>query len=124
MYCFFDQRTHQQLAEEKKLHLVEYRSENEYFPKVVASPSEIRTKEELLKNETLDFTQYVMNNKVILKKKKFPRFYETMPHYKIYLKKYEKYRNHEKIRRNLKVEYGEVKSFLTDKYPEKAEQEA
>ncbi|CAD0203992.1 unnamed protein product [Chrysodeixis includens] len=118
------QRTHQQLAEEKKLHLVEFRSENEYFPKVVASPSEVRTKDELLKNETLDFTQYVMNNKVILKKKKFPRFYETMPHYKIYLKKYEKYRNHEKIRRDLKVEYGEVKSFLTDKYPEKAEQEA
>ncbi|XP_026743286.1 28S ribosomal protein S5, mitochondrial-like [Trichoplusia ni] len=118
------QRTHQQLAEEKKLHLVEYRSENEYFPKVVASPSKVRTKEELLTNETLDFTQYVMNNKVILKKKKYPRFYETMPHYKIYLKKYEKYRNHEKIRRNLKVEYGEVKSFLTDKYPEKAEQEA
>lgn len=124
MYHFSAQRTHQQLAEEKKLHLVEYRSENEYFPKVVASPSEVRTKEELLQNETLDFTQYVMNNKVILKKKKYPRFYETMPHYKIYLKKYEKYRNHEKIRRNLKVEYGEVKSFLTDKYPEKAEQEA
>ncbi|KAF9808184.1 hypothetical protein SFRURICE_017336 [Spodoptera frugiperda] len=76
------------------------------------------------KNETLDFTQYVMKDKVILKKRKFPRFYETMPHYKVYLKKYEKYRNHEKIRLNLKTEYGEVKSFLTDKYPEKAEQEA
>lgn len=65
-----------------------------------------------------------MNDRVILKKKKFPRFYETMPHYKIYLKKYEKFRHHEKMRLNLKVEYGEVKSFLTDKYPEKAEQEA
>ncbi|XP_021186382.3 small ribosomal subunit protein uS5m [Helicoverpa armigera] len=118
------QRTHQQLAEEKKLHLVEYRAENEYFPKVVASPSEVRTKDQVQKNETLDFTQYVMNDKVILQKKKFPPFYEKMPHYQIYLKKYEKYRNHEKIRRNLKVEYGEVKSFLSDKYPEKAEQEA
>ncbi|KAJ8714125.1 hypothetical protein PYW08_007745 [Mythimna loreyi] len=118
------QRTHQQLAEEKKLHLVEYKAENEYFPKVVASPSEVRTKDQIQKNETLDFTQYVMNDKVILKKKKFPRFYETMPHYKIYLKKYEKFRNHEKIRLNLKVEYGEVKSFLNDKYPEKAESEA
>ncbi|CAH0690266.1 unnamed protein product [Spodoptera exigua] len=118
------QRTHQQLAEEKKLHLVEYRDENENFPKVVASPSEVRTKDQIQKNETLDFTQYVMNDRVILKKRKFPRFYETMPHYKIYLKKYEKFRNHEKIRLNLKTEYGEVKSFLTDKYPEKVEQEA
>lgn len=91
---------------------------------MVASPSEVRTKEQVQKNETLDFIQYVMNDKVILKKKKFPRFYETMPHYKIYLKKYERFRNHEKIRLNLKVEYGDVKSFLTDKYPEKVDSEA
>lgn len=112
------QRTHQQLAEEKKLHLVEFRQENEYYPRVVASPSVVRTKEEIPKDETLDFIQYVLNDKVILKRKKFPRFYETMPHYEIYLKKFEKRRNHEKIRLNLKIEYGEVKSFLNDKYPE------
>ncbi|CAG4957423.1 unnamed protein product [Colias eurytheme] len=119
------QRTHQQLAEEKKLHLVEYRAENEYYPTVVASPETVRTKEEIPKDETLDFIQYVMNDKVILKRKKFPRFYESMPHYEIFLKKYEKHRNHEKIRHNLKAEYGEVKSFLNDKYPEeKVEKEA
>ncbi|XP_034834081.1 small ribosomal subunit protein uS5m [Maniola hyperantus] len=115
------QRTHQQLAEEKKLHLVEYKTENEEYPTVVATPSYVRTKEEIPKDETLDFIQYVMNDRVILKRKKFPRFYETMPHYQIYLKKYEKYRNHEKIRLNLKTEYGEVKSFLNDKYPEPKE---
>ncbi|XP_045452850.1 28S ribosomal protein S5, mitochondrial [Melitaea cinxia] len=115
------QRTHQQLAEEKKLHLVEFRAENENYPVVVASPSQVRTKEEIPKDETLDFTQYVMNDKVIYRRKKFPRFYETIPNYEIYLKKYEKFRNHEKIRLNLKVEYGEVKSFLTDKYPEENE---
>ncbi|XP_045537839.1 28S ribosomal protein S5, mitochondrial [Papilio machaon] len=112
------QRTHQKLAEEKKLHLVEYKAENEYYPTVVASPSVVRTKDEIPKDETLDFIQYVMNDKVVLKKKKFPRFYETMPHYDIYLKKYERYRNHEKIRLNLKIENGEVKSFLNYKYPE------
>lgn len=115
--CNF-QRSHQQLAEEKKLHLVEFREENENYPTVVASPSYVRTKEEISKDETLDFNQYVMNDRVILKRKKFPRFYETMPHYEIFLKKYEKYRNHEKIRLNLKTEYGEIKSFLNDKYPE------
>ncbi|XP_068619071.1 small ribosomal subunit protein uS5m [Battus philenor] len=112
------QRTYQQLAEEKKLHLVEYREENSFYPTVVASPSVVRTKEEIPKDETLDYIQYVMNDKVILKRKKFPKFYETMPHYDIYLKKFERYRNHEKIRLNLKTEYGEVKSFLNDKYPE------
>lgn len=92
---------------------------------VVASPSVVRTKQEIPKDETLDFTQYVMNDRVIFKRKKFPHFYETLPSYAIYLKKQEKYRNHEKIRLNLKVEYGEVKSFLTDKYPEeKSEKEA
>ncbi|CAH2094706.1 unnamed protein product [Euphydryas editha] len=115
------QRTHQQLAEEKKLHLVEFRAENENYPVVVASPSQVRTKEEIPKDETLDFIQYVMNDRVIFRRKKFPRFYETMPHYQIYLKKYEKFRNHEKIRLNLKVEYGEIKSFLNDKYPEEKE---
>ncbi|XP_041969398.1 28S ribosomal protein S5, mitochondrial [Aricia agestis] len=119
------QRTHQQLAEEKKLHLVEYRAENSYYPTVVASPEKVRTKEEIPKDETLDFIQYILNDRVILKRKKFPRFYESMPSYQIYLKKYEKYRNHEKIRLNLRAEYGEIKSFLNDKYPEeKAEAEA
>ncbi|RVE41482.1 hypothetical protein evm_013869 [Chilo suppressalis] len=119
------QRTHQQLAEEKKLHLVEYKAENAYYPKVVASPSTVRTQDEILKDETLDFVQYVMNDRVILKKKRFPRFYETMPHYKIFLKKFERYRNHEKIRLMLKTEYGAVKSFLNDRYPEeKTESEA
>ncbi|XP_047537274.1 28S ribosomal protein S5, mitochondrial [Vanessa atalanta] len=116
------QRTHQQLAEEKKLHLVEFRAENEHYPIVVASPSVVRTKEEIPKDETLDFNQYIMNDRVIFRRKKFPRFYETMPHYEIFLKKYEKFRNHEKIRLNLKVEYGEIKSFLTDKYPEPKEE--
>lgn len=107
------------------MHLVEYRAENAYYPKVVASPSVVRTKEEIPKDETLDFTQYVMNDRVILRKKKWPRFYESMPHYQLYLKKYERHRNHSKIRLNLRVEHGSVKSFLTDRYPEeKTEAEA
>ncbi|GBP70053.1 28S ribosomal protein S5, mitochondrial [Eumeta japonica] len=117
------QRTHQQLAEEKKLHLVEYRKENSNYPKVVASPSVVRTKEQIPKDETLDFIHYVMNDKVVLKKKKHPHFYEKMPHWEIYLKKYEKRRNHEQIRHNLRVEYGEVKSFLTERYPEETQVE-
>merc|ERR1719228_1779443 len=51
------QKTHQALADEKRLHLVEMRKENDYFPRVVASPSDgiVRTKEEIGHNEILDF---------------------------------------------------------------------
>nr|WAM65126.1 ribosomal protein RIB [Endoclita signifer] len=113
------QKTHQQLAEEKKLHLVEIRSEYENFPKLIASPStKVREANEILKDETLDFKRYVMNDRVVLRRKKFPQFYMTMPHYEIYLKKLEKRRNHEKIRLQLIADRGELKSFLHDKYPE------
>ncbi len=50
------QHTHQALADEKGLHLVEMRAENDYFPKVVASPAgEVRKEEDLDPNEVLDF---------------------------------------------------------------------
>ncbi|XP_077299755.1 mitochondrial ribosomal protein S5 [Arctopsyche grandis] len=109
------QKTHQQLAEEKKLHLVEFRKEKEYFPKVVGSPSVVREKTD--SNEVLNFTQYVLDNRVVLKRKKYPPFYTKLPHWVISLKKFEKRRNHEKIRMDLLIERGELKSFLNDKYP-------
>ena len=46
-----------ELADEKRLHLVEFREENDYFPLVVATPEHVRTKEELEPNEILDFEQ-------------------------------------------------------------------
>lgn len=45
------------LAEEKKLHVVEFRKENDYFPTVVASPPTCRTQEEIKPNEVMDYTQ-------------------------------------------------------------------
>jgi small subunit ribosomal protein S5 len=51
------QRTHQELANEKRLHLVEMRAEMGNFPVVVASPEDgvVRTEEEIGKDEILDF---------------------------------------------------------------------
>ena len=51
------QRTHQALANEKKLHLVEFREETGNFPLVVASPEDgvVRTEAEIGKDEVLDF---------------------------------------------------------------------
>ncbi|XP_066994973.2 small ribosomal subunit protein uS5m [Anabrus simplex] len=112
------QKTHETLAEEKRLHLVEFKKENEYYPQVVASPTVCRKNEEILPNETLDLTQYALGDKIVLKKKKFPPFYTKLPSWEITMKKMENRRNHDKVRIQLLAEYGEIRSFLTDTYPE------
>ncbi|KAF5297109.1 hypothetical protein FQA39_LY02689 [Lamprigera yunnana] len=118
MLGLLKQKTHDQIAEEKKLHLVELCKENGYYPTILASPANCRKTEELKHDEVLDFTQYCLDGKVILKKKKFPPFYTKHKSWEIYLKKQENVRNHDKIKIKLLAEYGELKSFLTDKYPE------
>lgn len=112
------QKHYDEIAEKKGLHLVEFRKEFGDFPKVVASPSKCRTEDEVKFDEVMDYTQFMMDGKMVLKKKKFPRFYESYYSYQLYLKKLEKRRNHFKIRKDMLVEHGEYRSFLTDKYPE------
>lgn len=114
----FLQKTHEEIAEEKQLHLVEMCKESGFFPNVVASPAKCRTKAEVDKDEILDFTQYSLGGKVIRKKKKFPPFYTNTPGYLTYLKKQENARNQDKVKMQLLTEYGEIRSFLADKYPE------
>lgn len=59
-----------------------------------------------------------MDGKLALRRKKFPKFYEGTYGYGLYLKKFEKRRNHFQTKKELLVEHGEMRSFLTDKYPE------
>lgn len=112
------QKTYDQLAEEKKLYLVEFRKDNNYFPQIVGVPSKCRTAEEIPRDEELDFRQHVMNNKVVLRKKKHPPFYAEYHSYKIFLRRQEIWRSREQIKFDLYTRYGELRSFLTDKYPE------
>ncbi|KAJ3636733.1 hypothetical protein MTP99_000248 [Tenebrio molitor] len=112
------QKTHEEIAAEKSLHLVEFKKENGYFPTVLASPPKCKTEDEIKKDEILDFTQYCFDGRVILNKKKYPPFYTQHKSYQIYLKKQEKLRNKQELKLNLISEYGEIKSFLTQKYPE------
>ncbi|XP_026462523.1 28S ribosomal protein S5, mitochondrial-like [Ctenocephalides felis] len=112
------QKSHQVIAEEKRLHLVEFSKGNNEFPVVVASPKNPRSAEEISRDEVIDYNRYIMNDKVVLKKKKYPPFYASMPSHTLYLKKCEKRRNHDLVRLNMLVEHGELKSFMTDKYPE------
>ncbi|KAK8735139.1 hypothetical protein OTU49_005515, partial [Cherax quadricarinatus] len=62
--------------------------------------------------------QHIMDGKVQLVKKKYPAPYEKLPSYEIYLKKYARRRNHQKVMLNMLVEEGEYRSFYTDQYPE------
>lgn len=88
------QKTHQQLADETNYHLVEFRKENDYLPVVVASPKG-PVKED--SKSAPDFLQYVMDNKVKLRKKKFPPFYTKKSHWYIKEKKMETIRNMDKV---------------------------
>ncbi|KAJ9576823.1 hypothetical protein L9F63_006597, partial [Diploptera punctata] len=107
------QKTHQMLAEEKKLHVVEFRKENDDFPTLLASPSVCRTKKKIVPNEVMNYTQYAMNDKVVLKKKKHPVFYTKLPSWENHLKKTMR------VKINLIAEYGQIQSFYYDKgYPE------
>ena len=113
------QRTHEEIVEEKKLHLVEFCEENNYFPNVLASPvGECRKSIDVKSDEVLDFTQYSLDNRVIYKRKKFPPFYSTYKSYQVHLQKQEQLRNKDEVRVNLIAQYGELRSFLADKYPE------
>lgn len=111
------QKKYEQIAEEKGLHLVEFKPEYGFFPKVLASPTKCRTENEIRYDENMDFTRFAMEGKVVQQKRKFPMFYEKTYGYHIHLKKKEARRNHSLIRFNMYKEHGEIKSFLTDKYP-------
>ncbi|XP_063846777.1 small ribosomal subunit protein uS5m-like [Scylla paramamosain] len=115
-----NQKTHQQLANEKKLHLVEFRKEQLNFPKVVASPEDsvVRTRAEIPQEEELDLTRYLMGGRVQLQRKKYPPPYTKLYSYELYLKSLAVRRNKEKVKLDMLVHEGEVKSFYTDKYPE------
>ena len=114
------QRTHQELANEMKLHLVEFRPEIHNFPKVVASPEDgyVRTKEEIKPDEILDFQVISFDgNKPILKPKSRP-FYEHLPSWQQRLKKIKPQEHHFQQRIDMLVEHGREQSQYTDIFPE------
>lgn len=82
------------MADETKYHLVEFRRENDYLPVVVASPKGTVNTDP---KDAPDFLQYVMENKVRLRKKIFPPFYTKKTHWYIKQKKMETIRNMDKV---------------------------
>ncbi|KAG0718021.1 28S ribosomal protein S5, mitochondrial [Chionoecetes opilio] len=118
-----NQKTHQQLANEKQLHLVEFREENRGFPEVLASPEggAVRTPAQIPKEEEIDFTRVdvgsveslgsfkrrldsVMDGDEVFNGRKgtvgaeeYAPFFTKTYGYEIYLKNHAKRRNQEKV---------------------------
>lgn len=112
------QRSFNQLAEEKKLFLVEFDEKREFFPRVVGIPSVCRSDAQVPEDENRDFKQYVLHGKMILKRPKYENGFKQLPTYQRFLKRNEVRRAWGDQRMHLRMRYGELRSFLTDKYPE------
>lgn len=103
------QRNYQQLAEEKGLCVVEVRKDTQYVPVVRAVPAKCRTDEQLKPNEVMNFTQHCLNGRIRLRKKIHPPFYTKLPGWKIHLKRSEKRRAFDTIKKQVHV-FSELKS--------------
>jgi len=117
------QKTHQELADEKKLHLIEMRPEEDFYPRLVASPSDgkARTQAEIEHNEVLDFQMISYEGHLPVPRTKRNPF----EHHITWENKQRRdwaYEHHDKVRRRMRVEngdvYGAVRSHLYEKYPE------
>lgn len=112
------QKSYNQLADEKKLFVVEFDPKREYFPRIVGIPSVCRTAAEIPVEENREFMEHVFGGKLVLKRPPRQNPWAKLPSYQRHLKKSERKRGWPTIQHNLRVRYGELKSFLTDKYPE------
>lgn len=112
------QKSPQEMAEDQGLHLVELCEESYKFPNVIASPSVCKKESETKRDESFDYDQYCFGGKVVLKKKPLPPFYSRYDSYLKYLAKFDKKKNQREVKMNMLTEHGEIRSFLTDKYPE------
>jgi len=114
------QRTHQELANEKRLHLVEFREENDNFPMVVATPDngEVRTEDEIEPNEILDFEMISFDGQLPFYRTPRPLFYTKLPCWHQSQIKKKPFRHHPEQYLQMMVEQGRVASHLTDKFPE------
>jgi len=120
---FSGKKTHQALADEKKLHLIEMRPEEDYYPRLVASPSDgkVRTQAEIEHNEVLDFKMMSYEGHLPMERKNRNPF-EGHITWDLRQRRGWAREAHEKVRRRMRVEngdvYGAVRSHLYEKYPE------
>lgn len=97
------QETHQELAERKRIHVVELKKENQNFPLVLASPTSKAVRRDPSENdpdEILRFNEMYFEGKVRLIKPKKPPFYHKLPSWQLKLRQMDRRRGWDKIRLN------------------------
>lgn len=112
-----NQRPYQDLADEKKLHLVDMREENFYYPQILASPStRVRSFSEV-SNENRDFTYFIYDGKVKLIQPESPIYlrYVGTPGWDRHLNKLDYQKNREKSKLMMAAKYGDTK--VLDVFP-------
>lgn len=97
------QKTHEEIARKTNLLVIEFRNETGLHPRIISKPESCKTNKDLLQNEVLDYNQYVLDDKIILKKSKFAPFYVKTNGYNLYLQRKEQVRNQDKVRVNMKA---------------------
>jgi len=103
LYGLLTQRTHQQLADETGLYVVETREECDNFPRVIASPKQPNT--DIQPHEIPDYDMYVQDGKVVDERtytEELP-FYTKLPGWQTHLKKHLYSRNFEVVKHNMRV---------------------
>lgn len=112
-----NQRRYEDMAEEKRLHLVELREENYHYPFVLASPkSQIRSDEEIRNStENLDFTYYINDGRIKQVKPKKRNPYESYDTWNVHLDRLDFEKNREQTKLFLAAKYGDTK--VRDVFP-------
>lgn len=116
------QKGFQQLADEKRLNVVEFRNSNDNFPTLMASPSaQCRKDSEIPSDEVLDFTMHLHEGRVKESKIERPLFWKEKSGWQNYLLRKHYHLPRERVRVQLIAKYGALESFLTIREKERIE---
>lgn len=122
IFGLIKQKTYQQIADEKRLNLVEFREDSDYFPRIIARPSNgpARKRGEIEPLEIMDFRQYMFDGRVFDTSHldNNDKWLNSL-NYARFLQIHHKHRAGLRVRARLRRRYGEVESFLTLREKEK-----
>lgn len=112
-----NQRSYTDIANEKKLHLVDVREENYFYPNVLASPKDpVRTEQEIKhRGENLDFTYYIYDGRIKMVEPSKNRYYVGDATWYKHLDRLDYGKNREKTKLLLAAKYGNTK--VLDVFP-------
>jgi len=104
-----NQKDYQDMADEKRLHLVDMREETFNYPRVLASPSDsvVLTDDQIKGHEDqLDFTYYINEGRIRMIKPKFKQPWIDGPTWGIHLDRVDMNKNRESVKLQLAAKYG------------------